>query len=109
MEAILDGLGPVIEDFGELVADGLGIPAIERVPAIGAGVWPEIDGPGQLLRGDQLAGMTLVADLATRRLFEVGLGGGRLTWSGSVDGDFEELDEFRLSRASRAAIRCSWA
>src|SRR5208283_5316442 len=42
-----------------------------------------------------------------RRLLEAGLGGCRLTWIGSVDGGLEELDEFRLSRASRAAIRRS--
>ena len=71
--------------------------------------WPECDKPscaGRSPKHDSFSrsdrrGQTYV------RILEAGLGGCRLTWIGSVDGGLEELDEFRLSRASRAAIRRS--
>ena len=65
VEAVLDDLGADLGEFGDLMADGLGVVAVEGVAAAGAGLGLDLDGAGQLLGGDQLARMTLVAGLAT--------------------------------------------
>ena len=88
MEAILDDLGSDLGEFGDLMADGLGVVPVERVAASGAGVWLDLDGGGQMLGGDQLAGMTLVAGLATPPLL-----GGR---PGRLPLDVERLGGWRL-------------
>ncbi len=68
MEAVLDDLGADLGEFGDLMAEGLGVVAVEGVAAPRAGVRLDLDGAGQPLGWDQLTRMTLVAGLATPSL-----------------------------------------
>ena len=72
----VDRTGPAdgLEELGDLMAEGLGILAVEGVATAGAGRGPDLDGAGQLLGGDQLTRTTLVAGLTTARLPGGGLG-----------------------------------
>jgi hypothetical protein len=51
MEAVLDDPGADLGKFGDLMAGGLGVLAVERLAASGAGVWLDLDGGGRSLGG----------------------------------------------------------
>lgn len=96
MEAVLDDLGADLGEFGDLMANGLGVLPVEFVAASGAGVGLDLEGGGQPLGGDQRAGMTLVAGLATPPL-----PGGRL---GRLPLEMERIGAWRLGGIRRVLV-----
>ena len=97
VEAVLDDLGADLGEFGDLMADRLGVVPLERVAAAGAGRGLDLDGAGEPVScaaGTSSRECRWWPGWPPRGFFEVGLGGFRLTWSGSVEGGFEEFDEF---------------
>jgi hypothetical protein len=90
MQAILDDLGADLGKFGDLMAERLGILSVESVAASGTGRRLDLDSPGQLLDGNQLASLTLMARLSAPPLL-----GSRL---GRLSLDVERLGGGRLGR-----------